>query len=237
MPSKMSIHELQQLSIKYEAEIFQHLLDSAKQRSESNGQINDTNTRDKFRLFHAVDPGEKDDSERILMSSLFVGLWHWFEHRLLISCQLLQRYKGKSNVVQQSGNYSVEKAKKDLKRLGVKIPADSPTWGDAGKLYGIRNRIVHHGGFLDYNSQPKVRKYAEKKGIANFPVSAVRSKDDIDRLKKDNPIVQLVLTRSFYEEALNTLEQILLQLHRMRQHARASTVQCWVEPDAPEAGV
>ena len=156
------------------------------------------------------------------MNSLFIGLWAVFEFRLLESCQYAQRQSAKPDTPIRSQNYSVDKAKADLKRLCV--PAPKGQWNELKRLNRVRNVIAHYGGYLEYNHENPFCKYAKNEQIIQIPDSVGEPPDES---VEQNQRVQLTLHTEFVIGKLDILKKFLIALlltceNQVAQHNNAA---------------
>ena len=140
--------------------------------------------------------------KNILFNSFFAASFALFEHKLRNICQLAQTAMGSSFSVDDIGPRSIlDSAKMYLTRLGVDFPAQDSDWQVIKNYAGIRNKLMHEGGLLSEGGE--LTEYALRKQIVS------------DRNGRE-----LVLTRSFCEEAVNNLERFVLRVHRAFQELR-----------------
>ena len=149
-----------------------------------------------------------DEEERgeqfkgILFNSFFLASFALFEHKLQTICRRAQAAMGSPFSVDDLGRSAVlDRSKKYLTKLGVDFPAQDSDWKEIRNYADIRNRLMHEGGNLPKNGN--LTAYAVSRQI----VSEWNERE-------------LVLTRSFCEEAVNNLEGFALRVHRVFEKFR-----------------
>lgn len=145
---------------------------------------------------------ENFNSKRILMGSVFVAIFAWFEFQLLErSRQARLRIDPSCNEI-NPWNYSLDSSKEDLKRLGVTPPTGSKDWGIAKKLEKIRHLLVHYDGLIEYDEKDNLSSYARDTGLLDpleLPPTAAQSQESA---------IQLTLTADFCHDACRTLARL-----------------------------
>ena len=151
-------------------------------------------------LYDEDNRGEK--FKNILLNSFFAASFALFEHKLRRICQLAQIAMGSSFSVDDISPRSIlDSAKTYLTRLGVDFPAQDSDWQVVKNYALIRNKLMHEGGLLSEGAE--LTGYALSKQIV-----AGRNERE------------LVLTRSFCEEAVNNMEGFVLRVHRAFEELR-----------------
>ena len=141
------------------------------------------------------------------MTALFVGAWAVFEFRLLEVCQYAKVRSGKSDYHVKSNNYSIDKAKKDLKAFCVPLPAGQ--FNELERLKRIRNHVVHDGGNLTFNPQNRFCKYLEKEQIIDLHEDPDAVPPSSEQLKSR---AQLAFHETFCTTKLAVLRKFLLEV-------------------------
>ena len=155
-------------------------------------------------LHYEEEQGEQFKS--ILFNSFFAASFALFEYKLLTICQRAQTAMGSPFSVDDIRSQSIlDRSKSYLTRLGVCFPAQDSDWQVIKKYREIRNKLMHEGGLLSESGE--LTAYALSKEIAS------------DRNGRE-----LVLTRSFCEEAVNNLKGFVLRVHRAFEDLRQQKV-------------
>ena len=170
-------------------------------------RLTDAEERDAFNDYRVEEYLELEHSKRILMHSLFVASVSLFEFRFFHICERAKRLSRNPIGVTDLGQFSMQKAKLYLDRLGVEVPAASAEWRDANIFQQIRNRIVHQGGFVDPTSN--VADYARNHRIALDLQAHLPTVGN----SVQQPL-QLELTQSFCRGAFDTLAELLIQVSK-----------------------
>ena len=151
-------------------------------------------------LYDEDNRGEK--FKNILFNSFFMASFALFENKLRTICQRAQTAMVSPFSVDDIGPRSIlDSAKTYLTRLGVDFPAQDSDWQVIKNYAGIRNKLMHKGGLLSESGE--LTAYALSKQIVS-----------------DRNGGELVLTRSFCEEAVNNLEGFVLRVHRAFEELR-----------------
>ena len=155
-----------------------------------------------FLLYDEEERGER--FKNILFNSFFAASFALFEHKLRTICQQAQTAMGSPFSVDDIRPRSIlDSTKTYLTRLGVDFPAQDSDWQVIKKYSEIRNKLMHEGGRLPENGE--LTAYALSKQIV---------------IVSDRNGRELVLTRSFCEEAVNNLEGFVLRVHRAFKELR-----------------
>ena len=141
---------------------------------------------------------ELNHFDRVLMNSLLVSSVSLFEFRLFQTCERAKNLSRNPISVGDWGNFSMDRAKLYLGRLGVDVPASSDEWKEVKNIQKVRNAIVHRGGILRPESD--VVDYAVEQNIV----------DDSD---KDGPRV-ILATRAYCKGSLDTLRSLWVSIDR-----------------------
>ena len=97
-------------------------------------------------LYDEEDRGEQ--FKNILFNSFFAASFALFEHKLRTICQRAQTAMGSPFSVDDIRPQStLDSAKTYLTRLGVDFPAQDSDWQVIKNYAGIRNKLMHEGGF------------------------------------------------------------------------------------------
>ena len=150
---------------------------------------------------------ELEHFKRILMHSLFVASVSLFEFRFTHICDRAQQLSRNPISVADFGQFSIQKAKSYLEKLGVDVPAASDEWREATTLQKIRNRIVHGGGLVNPTSD--IIDYVKRHQIALDPPTYI-----LPTMNSSPQPLQLELTQSFCDQALDILARLLILLSR-----------------------
>ncbi len=135
-----------------------------------------------------------EERRAVFLNAFFASSYALFEHELVKVCDQAQgRAESLFSVKDIKGSNDMERVKTYLKKLGVDFPADSVNWQQATRYRMLRNKVVHAAGSLSEDAE--ATKYAKDNGILdeNFGI--------------------LHLTRTFCEEALENMKQVVLQIY------------------------
>ena len=157
--------------------------------------------------FYETSLWEVANSRRILMSSMFVGIFAWFEFQLLELSRAARRRIDCSSCEINPRSYSMKEAKKPLGKLGVKLPTDSKDWEEAKNLEAIRHLLVHYNGIVERGADPNLERYAVAKGLIVLSEVSTSPPDGSQSLK---PGIQMHLTAPFCDGACTTLARLLV---------------------------
>ena len=171
--------------------------------NEQADNIEDEEIREDFFLFHLIDDQDFEFHKQLSLRSLFVASVSLFEYRFLKICLVAQQKSGNPIGILDLGEFRLGRANVYLTKLGVDVPAQGVEWQNAQRFYGIRNAIVHKGGFIQSNGD--LADFAMQKGIIRKPHESMPSKNQAAEIK-------LELTRASCEEALDTLKRLLFQV-------------------------
>ena len=211
--------ELKKIAITMEFDVFRRLIayvdaDTKKNLKEIREALekHDSSMPDRygFDQYSAFMEGELDDFQYFRdasMQALFVGAWAIFEFRLLEVCQYALKRSGRSDHSIKAQNYSVKKAKKDLRILCVPMPEGQMR--ELQRLYKIRNRIAHFGGRLDYDPRSKFGKYLKKEQVVSLPGD---SNNFGGEQYQSTVNAELTLHKSFCVEKLSVLRTFLVDI-------------------------
>ena len=126
------------------------------------------------------------------MNSFFSSSFALFEHQMLRICKEAQKHSGsRFSVKDMGGSSPIDQSKKYLERLGLDFPAGGSDWKEIVRYRQIRNLVMHGGGSLP--DRGDLLDYVNAKEIA----ASLGGRE-------------LELSRAFCEEALNTLNEFLL---------------------------
>jgi len=134
---------------------------------------------------------------RLLRNSLFLAVYAYFEHELVVLCQQVgrrlgsssswrdySRNNGKSALLDRAKKYLKDESKLDLKFNGR-------VWSDIRKIEKIRHHLIHMDGEID--DRHSLWSYLSSKGlIANQ--------------------IQISLTGQFCEDVISIVEEFLIIL-------------------------
>ena len=205
-------YRLYEFTLRYRISTYRNLLDLidgqlAKDFQEWERQIEETDYlfEDDDHVQWEVDNitngfAERERYTAIFLSSFFASSFALLEHELVQVCELARmQTKSPFSVKDFGGRDYMENAKKYLKRLGVKVTADSSEWTHATNYRTIRNKIMHEGGRLGQSDS--IVGFAAENGILV----------DTPLLGEDREL-SLCMTREFCRKALNDMETVLLQV-------------------------
>ena len=139
---------------------------------------------------------ELNHFNRVLMNSLLVSSFSLFESLLFRTCERAKNLSGNPISVSDWGNFSMDRAKRYLEKLGVDVPASSVGWKEVKDIQKVRNAIVHGGGILKRESD--VVGYAVAQNI-------------LDDSRKDEAL-EIWATRAFCESSLDTFRSLWLAI-------------------------
>lgn len=139
---------------------------------------------------------ELNHFNRVLMNSLLVSSFSLFESLLFRTCERAKNLSGNPISVSDWGNFSMDRAKRYLEKLGVDVPASSVGWKEVKDIQKVRNAIVHGGGILKPESD--VVGYAVAQNI-------------VDDSRKDQAL-EIWATRAFCESSLDTFRSLWLAI-------------------------
>ncbi len=129
-------------------------------------KIADEKEREEFRDYVADEFADRSGCRAILLNSFFAASFATFEHRLYRICYRAQADLKSSSSVDGVGEASrLEKARKYLAGLGIRLPDESNLWEEIKVYAEIRNRIMHEGGRIRPNED--LRKYATRRKITS----------------------------------------------------------------------
>lgn len=140
----------------------------------------------------------EEELKSILFNSFFAASFALFEHKLRTICEEAKTFTGSPFSIDDIRPSSLlDSTKKYLTRLGVDFPAQDQDsdWQEIKDYAGVRNRLMHEGGRL--RDRDSLTAYAVRKQIVSGG---------------NEP--ELVLTRSFCEEAVDNLENFLRRVYR-----------------------
>ena len=150
---------------------------------------------------------ENFNSKRIMMGSVFVAIFAWFEYQLLErSRQARLRIDPSSDEI-HPWNYSMDSAKVDLKRLGVTPPTGSKDWDSARNLEKIRHLLVHYDGLVEYDEKDHLSRYVRDKGLMDLSELPLT---DVNGSLSHDSTIQLTLTANFCDDACRILTRLLI---------------------------
>ena len=163
-------------------------------------EIEDEDLRDGFYEFHSEDYHELLEYKAILLNSFFTTSYALFERQLTTICDFAKQRDGTPFSVRDFGtqNYP-EKVKEYLEKLKVEFPKDTTEWQRVRIYQGIRNKIMHEGGYV--------------KGSWNY-YDAAKNMGTVSGDKEDVYSEQLKLTRPMCEEAAHTFERFLVMVRK-----------------------
>ena len=145
-------------------------------------------------LYEEEERGEELKS--ILFNSFFVASFALFEHKLRTICEDAKTFSGSPFSMDDiRPSAPLDNARKYLTRLGVDFPAQDADWQEIKNYAGVRNKLTHEGGRL--------------RDSDNLTVYAVRK-----QIVSNGDERELVLTRSYCEEAVDSLENFLRRVYR-----------------------
>ena len=139
---------------------------------------------------------ELNHFNRVLMNSLLVSSFSLFESLLFQTCERAKNLSGNPISVSDWGNFSMDRAKRYLEKLGVDVPASSVGWKEVKDIQKVRNAIVHGRGILKPESD--VVGYAVAQNILDDP-------------RKDEAL-EILATRAFCESSLDTFRSLWLAI-------------------------
>ncbi len=159
-------------------------------------QIHDEEQR---KIFYESQQDVYDEFQQyqdILLNSFFSTSFALFERQLAIICNFAKEVtKSKSSAKDLGSRDYLNNVKIYLKKRGVQFPGNTPEWNKVRIYQGIRNKIMHAGGYVHYDW--KYSNDAKSMGII--------SGGGFERLK---------LTRPICEEAVNNFEKFLIMVHK-----------------------
>ena len=141
---------------------------------------------------------ELNHFNRVLMNSLLVSSFSLFESLLFRTCERAKNLSGNPISVSDWGNFSMDRAKRYLEKLGVDVPTSSVGWKEVKDIQKVRNAIVHGGGILKPESD--VVGYAVAQNI-------------VDDSRKDQAL-EIWATRAFCESSLDTFRSLWLVIDK-----------------------
>lgn len=167
--------------------------------------IMDAEERNDFLTLHVDVGNEIENLLPLSMNAVFLASVSWFEHRLLLLCDQVQRSHQDPDGVRDLRRSTLRNAKDYLRRHQVEGPFETSEWQDATRYYEIRNSIAHQGSSLI--PQGDTADYAKRKGI-------VLRQSPILNIVNPNPQTPLALrlTKPFCQEAIETLKLLLYGL-------------------------
>lgn len=131
-------------------------------------------------------------------AATFVSILSYLEHEMFSLCARLQKNKKHVLGVKDLSGSGIEQAANYLEKVcEVREFRKDQVWGDVVKLQKLRNIVAHRSGILrDHQGKndpdKEIRTYALAKGLL-----------------ADSSAVELVLTKSFCFEAIETVQGIL----------------------------
>ncbi len=162
-------------------------------------QIDDEDARNDFYEFHSDEYNEHLEFRTIFMNSFFSASFALFENQLWRICKRAQRISGSHSSMGDRGSSSfIDSTKKNLRKLGVDFPANTPEWQKITMYRKIRNKIMHGGGILTPKDDINMRKFAKANQI----------------IPTWGEIANLELTRPFCDDALKVFRRFLLEVQK-----------------------
>ena len=173
--------------------------------AESAESVSDPVVREEIWVHLATEGYDFDVLNQLTFRAMFVAAVSLFEFELLRLCYTAQRYSQNPERQIDEYRFDLSKARGYLGSMEVDVPIHSTEWQDVQRLYQVRNAIVHGGGFLTRTGD--TLDFARRQGIIVQREGNPRPNQRSPRVS-----VKLELTRAFCDEALNTLEKLLLQI-------------------------
>ena len=166
-------------------------------------------------LFYLDDALEFDHLHQMAMSATFVASYASFEFRAALLCDYIQRRNSDPIGVRDSGRFTLDKAKQYLTKHGVKRPFGGAEWKNAQRYRRIRNAIVHEGGSI--NPDADLADYLKNQDIVHQQAPAFTT--GLVHGSAERSPLQLRITKSFCEEAFETLKGLLCELFEACEEA------------------
>ena len=171
---------------------------------QNSGQFREvTLTQDDIANLNAIDPNPSYDGDgellNLALQAYSLGIAHEFDPYFGLSISRVGPLPHQLEAI-------LDSAKTYLTRLGVDFPAQDSDWQVINNYAGIRNKLMHAGGLLSEGGE--LTEYALRKQIVS------------DRNGRE-----LVLTRSFCEEAVNNLEGQRRTPQQLTAQAQGTNIQ------------
>jgi hypothetical protein len=137
-----------------------------------------------------------EEFPQFLHNSFLVTTYSLLEHHLKIICKLLEEKQKISININNLQGTILERIRLFWKLTKIDFPADNGTWEALNNYSIVRNCIVHNNGTIKKDDKYLID-YANKKGLVS----------------SSNNDLELILTRNFCEESLQTMQKFIITLY------------------------
>ena len=146
---------------------------------------------------------ELQEYNAILLDSFFTISYALFERELIWLCNFAQQHSGSPFSVRDLGHRDyINRTKVYLETLGIEFPKTSPEWNKIRIYQGIRNKLIHEGGYVDGNW--KYLNDSQTMGIVS----------NIGVVSGDTDFAKLRLTLQVCKEATTNFEKFLMMVYK-----------------------